>query len=91
MNKEIDREEFLTPEEFFVERVLDDEGKLKLISQRRSVDFDQFLGAINLDKYPEFDESAKKIEDNIYFIPEFKKPKKSKPKKLYIAKSPFYY
>jgi hypothetical protein len=78
-------------EEFFVERMLDGEGKLKLVSQRKPVDFDQFLGAVNLDEYPGLNESEKIIEDNIYFIPEFKKPKKSKSKKLYIAKSSFYY
>jgi len=48
-------------EEFFVERVLNNEGKLELVSQRRPVDFDQFPDAVNLDKYPD-NVKSKKVE-----------------------------
>jgi len=90
MNKE-SQSDFFHQKEFFVERKLNEKGELVLVSQKRPVDFGQFPNAINFDKYPKFDESEKIIEGSIYFIPEFKKTKKSKSKKLYIAKSPFYY
>jgi len=121
--------EFFNQEEFFVERKLNNKGELELVSQRRSVDFGQFPGAINLDEFPKFDESKEVFEsddgeiigktkngklvfrntDNsdmykrpekiememkmcdVEILPEFKKTKKSKPKKLYTAKAPFYY
>jgi hypothetical protein len=64
MNKELNYEEFLGQQEFFVERMLDDEGKLKLVSQRRPVDFGQFTDVINLDKYPEFNKPKELIESD---------------------------
>jgi len=62
MNKEVNYEEFLGQQEFFVERVLNNKGELESVSRKKPIDFDQFPDAINLDKYPELNNPKEVLE-----------------------------